>query len=250
MPAGASTRSAEAEEDGIGPGFESPQGARPVHVDAEAEIDAEVADHLGLRGKRLAELAVGSDRVTSETARLLARVVDRHPVSEQRELARAREPRRPGADDGDPKRSGTRSPAEAQPLAESPVGGVPLQAPDLDRAAALVQEDARPLAQDLDRADAGAGRAQEVLGEDRGGRLLRRAAGDGGDERRDVDARRARHRARRLGVRPPAVEAALRLDDGLLVRERRHELLERIAEPSRRRRRERGTGGESRHPVR
>ena len=68
---------------------------------AEAELDAEARDRGGLGRQRLAQLAVRRDREADEAADLLARVVDRDVVAEQRELAGAREPGRAGADDGD-----------------------------------------------------------------------------------------------------------------------------------------------------
>ena len=77
-----------------------------------------------------------------------------------------------------------------------------------------MHEDAVALAEDFDRADARAGAAEDVLGEDRA-----RGAGwipgrDGGDEARHVDACRARDHARCGRLRPTALEATVGLDNG------------------------------------
>ena len=50
------------------------------------------------------------------------------------------------------------------------------------------------------------------------------ARGDGRDEARDVDVRRAADDARRWRLHPAALEAAIRLDDGRLRRQRRAKL--------------------------
>ena len=98
-------------------------------------------------------------------------------------------------------------------------------AADRDRRRALVLEDARALAQDLDRADARAGAAEDVLLEDRPQRL-RVLPRDLRDEAGDVDAGGTGDRARRGGVGPAALEAAVRLDERLGWRERRPQLVE------------------------
>ncbi len=68
---------------------------------SEAELDAEARDRGGLGRQRLAQLAIRGDGEAHEAADLRARVVDRDVVAEQRELPGAREPGRPGAEDGD-----------------------------------------------------------------------------------------------------------------------------------------------------
>ena len=87
-----------------------------------------------------------------------------------------------------------------------------------------MDEDAVALAEHLDRADARARAAEEVLGEDRCRGSGRVGGGDRGDEARHVDVGGARSRARRLRVGAAALEAAIGLDDGGLGRKRRAEL--------------------------
>ena len=87
-----------------------------------------------------------------------------------------------------------------------------------------MDQDAILLAEHLDRADARAGPAEEVLGEDdlRGGRGIVR--GDGRDEARDVDVRGAADDAWRWGLHASALETTVRLDEGRLRRQRRAKL--------------------------
>ena len=97
----------------------------------------------------------GSDREPDETARLLPRVVDGDRVAAHGELAGARQPGRPGPEDGDAVAVlGHAHAAERDAGCERPVGRVPLEARDLDRPASLVQEHAGAFAELLDRADA------------------------------------------------------------------------------------------------
>ena len=82
-------------------------------------------------------------------------------------------------------------------------------------------EDAGAFAQHLDRADARAGRAEDVLLEDRLRGCARISVGDLRDEPRDVDSRGAGDRTRRGSVGAAALQAAVRLDDRLGRPERR-----------------------------
>ena len=102
----------------------------------------------------------------------------------------------------------------------APLGRVALQSADLDRRAALVDEDAVALAQDLDRADACAGAAEDVLGEDRRGGRRRVSCRDGGDEAGHVDVGRAADDTRRGCCAATALEATVGLDHGGLGRQR------------------------------
>src|SRR5207253_2253640 len=70
----------------------------------------------------------------------------------------------------------------------------------------------------------------DVLGEDRGRRGGRVAGRDGGDEARHVDSRGARDRTRRRRIRAAALETAVGLDDGGLVRQRRAQLARQLAD--------------------
>jgi hypothetical protein len=107
-----------------------------------------------------------------------------------------------------------------------PIRRVPLQRSDRDRRPALVLEDAGALAQDLDRADARAGGAEDVSLEDRFGGRSRISVCDLGDEPRHVDSCGAGDGARRWSVRSAALEAAVCFDDRLGRLERRPQLVE------------------------
>ena len=111
-----------------------------------------------------------------------------------------------------------------------PLSRVSLERADLDRPPALVDEDAVALAEDLDRADARARTAEDVLGEDRQRRRRGVGGGDRRDEARHVDIRRARRHTRRLGVGAAALEAAVCLDHSRLRGERRVELAVQLFE--------------------
>src|SRR5439155_25496949 len=107
---------------------------------------------------------------------------------------------------------------------ECPVRRIALEATDLNRASPLVLEHARALAQQLGRADARARAAEEVLREDQLGGTRAVPLRNCADEAGNVYSGRAGERARRAGE-PAAVEAAVGLDDGSAVVERRLQLL-------------------------
>jgi hypothetical protein len=116
--------------------------------------------------------------------------------------------------------------ARADQEATMASGGEALERADRDRRPGLVVEDAGALAEDLDRADARAGSAEQVLLEDRPGSALRIAVGQLRDKGRNVDPRRAGDRARRRRVGAAALQAAVSLEDRAGAVERRAELLE------------------------
>ena len=155
---------------------------------AQPELDTELGEQPRLVRQRLVRLAVRRDREADEASDLLALVVHRHGVAARRELAGCRETGGAGADDCDALAVRRRALAQRDAVGVGPVGRVSLQRADLDRPPALVHEDAVALAEHLDRADAGAGAAEDVLGEDRCRRGRRVACCDRCDEARDVDA--------------------------------------------------------------
>ena len=192
---------------------------QPRRVDARAqpELDAELREQPRLVRQRLVRLAVRRDREADEPADLLALVVDRHRIAACGELAGRGEPGRAGADDRDPLAVRRLRRAQRDAVGVGPLGRVALQRADLDRPPALVDEHAVALAEHLDRADARARAAEDVLGEDRRRCGARVAGGDRGDEARHVDAGGARRHARRRRVRAAALEAAVGLDHGGLA---------------------------------
>ncbi len=180
----------------------------------QLDLDAQFLQRVHLRlddGLRQAELR---DAVDQHAAGFVERLEDRHAVSEPGEVAGASEARRPGADDGDAPavarrdgrffRVGPRQPA---------VGREPLQAADGHRVVLLPQE-AVLLALVLLRADAAADRGEGVVRLDDAGGAEVIALADGPDELRDFHVHRAPFAARRL----LALEAALRLEAGRLLR--------------------------------
>ena len=115
------------------------------------------------------------------------------------------------------------------------VGRKALQFADPDRLAFGHLADAGLFAQSLGRADAGAHAAEDVCRQDRLAGAVRIAGQDLADEHRNVDAGRARRDARRV----VAEIAAVGLDEGLMLIQRRMEIAEirRVfvgLEPSRR----------------
>ena len=138
---------------------------------------------------------------------------------------------RPGTDDGHPLAGGGCPGERLDAALEEPVGGVALEHADLDRLALLRRAHAGPLAQDLGRADPGAGAAHDVGLEDGERRTLDVVGLDAADEARDVDAGRAGLEAGRV----VAEIAAAGLDQRLLAVQRRVQLVEVPARTPRRR---------------
>ena len=202
---------------------------QPRRVDARAqpELDAELGQQPRLVRQRLVRLAVRRDPVSDEPADLAALVVDGDGIAARGELTRCGEACRPGADDRDALAVRSRRIAQRDAVRIAPFGRVALQSADLDRRAALVDEDAVALAQDLDRADAGAGAAEDVLGEDRRGGCRRVSCRDGGDEAGHVDVGRAADDTRRGCCAATALEATVGLDHGGLGRQRWAQLARR-----------------------
>ena len=202
--------------------------ARRVDPRAEPELHSEVGQQPCLVGQRLVRLAVRRDRVADEAADLLALVVDRYGVTARSELAGRGEPCRARADHGHGLAVRPCGRAQRHAVPVRPLGCIALKRPDLDRPPPLVDQHAILLAEHLDRADARAGPAEHVLGEDDpcGRRGIPR--GDGCDEARHVDPRRAADDTRRLRVRPTALETAVRLDDGGLRGQRRAKLAREV----------------------
>ena len=91
-----------------------------------------------------------------------------------------------------------------------------------------MDQDTVALAEHLDWTDARARPAEDVLREDRLGCGPEIARGYLGDEARDVDARRAADDAGCRRVRPTALEAAVRLDEGLRRSQRRAKLASKV----------------------
>ncbi len=204
---------ADADEDGVKVLFELRDRNVAADAHAGADLDAERFDELDLGEADLGLHLVVGDAVGVEAAGFLLFFENRDAVAEARELGGATEAGGTGADDGDffaGGRGGGRQHAELALL--DVVGGVALEAADLDGLLVTVLEHAGALAEHLGRADAGAGGAEDVGGEDGAGGADRVAGGDFPDERRDVDAGRARHDARGI----EAVEAARGLDERLL----------------------------------
>ena len=164
-------------------------------------------------------LAVRRDRVADEAADLLALVVDRDGVAARGELAGAGEPGGAGADDGDaPAVRAARASRSGSAVLEGPVRRVALQRADLDRRAGpratRTQAPWHSTSTGQTRAHVPPRRFSAKI-------VAAAAAGlagrDRGDEARDVDAGRAGDHARRGGVRPAALEAAVGLDDGFVA---------------------------------
>ena len=201
-----------------------------VDTRVKLELDTELGEQPRLVRQRLIRLAVRRDREADEASDLLALVVDRHGVAARGELTGCREPSGAGADDCDSLAVCRRAFAQRDAVGVGPVGCVSLQRPDLDRPAALVYEDAVALAEDFDGADAGAGAAEDVLGEDRCRRGAWLACCDRRDEARDVDAGWASDHAGRRRVRAATLETPVGLDDRRSRGQRRVELARQVGE--------------------
>ncbi len=131
---------------------------------------------------------IGRDAVFVEPAQLLPRLEDGGLMAQQGQAMGAGETRRPAADDSHaPARGGgTLEGLDAQ--FEEMIRGIALQRPDIDRLALAGHAHAGALAEDLGRADPGAGAAEDVLLEDGDRRPLHIAGGDLADESGNVDA--------------------------------------------------------------
>ena len=124
-------------------------------ADAENEIDLVAREMLG-------HLVFG-DAVFVEAAQSFARLEQSDVVAEQREAMRAGQSRRAAADHRDFLAAGLGARERMFRRVEDRVGGVALQPPDLDRVAFLRGAHAGALAQNLGRADAGAGAAENIF---------------------------------------------------------------------------------------
>ncbi len=146
----------------------------------------------------------------------------RHVMTMQRQRVGTGQPRRPRPNDGDlpPGRFGAGERLDLP--VEQPVRGIALKRSDGHRLVLLRRPDAGLLAQDLGRADAGAGAAHDVVFQDRDRRPLDVVGRDFPDEARDVDSRRACLHAG--GV--VAEIAARRLDQRLFPVQRRCGIVE------------------------
>ncbi len=211
---------ADAEEDGLM--LEEQFLDRDVFADLDAEThpDAEGRDPLGFLEDRVDALLVGRDTVGDEAARQRPLLINRHFVAEAGELLRAGEPRRSRTDHTDAhavvgRRLGATPRSES---AEGGVGGVALEAADLDRPTPLLRHHARPLAKLQGRAHARARSAEGVRGEDGLGGFQRSPVTDFADEAWDVDDAGTCGNARRGSQSAPALKATLRFDRRLLRR--------------------------------
>ncbi len=190
----------------------------------EAKLHSELREQPCFVGQRLVRLPIRRDRVADEPADLRTLVVDGYGVAARGQLSGRSEPGRAGTHDGDPPavRGGRRT--QLHTVCVCPLGRVALERADLDRRPSLMDQDTILLAEHLDRAHACARPAENVFGEDDpcGSRVIVR--GDSRDEARDVDVRRAANDAWRRRLQAAALEAAIRLDEGRLRRQRRAKL--------------------------
>ena len=166
---------------------------------------------------------VGRESVFVQAAGLRSRLEDHHVVPEQRGAMRARQTGGPGADHRDAL-AGPRLPPKDRRARrpEIRVGRMTLQQADLDRLVLVRVAHARVFAQHFGRTDARAHAAEHVRFEDGLRRAAQVVVGDAADERRHVDAGRAGGDAGRV----VAVVAAIRLDQGLRLRQRRMRVVE------------------------
>ena len=172
---------------------------------AEDDAGAQGANERRLARKRFSELAVRCDRVANEAACLLALVVNRHCVAEGGELTGAGQAGGAGADDCNAEAGPRGAVAKVPGLDEPDVGSVALEPPDLDRPTPLVGEHAGALAEKLSGADARAGAAEQVLGEDHLGGVGGVAVRDRRHEAGDVDVRRGRQPCTARSMGDPAL---------------------------------------------
>ena len=164
---------------------------------------------------------VGGDAERVEAAGHVARLEDDHVVSEPSQLVGAAQPGRARADHGHPlARRRARPRRTRRPCAAAASQANRWSRPIWTGAFISSVIDARPFAEDLGRAGAGATAAEDVGVEDRPGRADLVAMQDLADEPGDVDVRRAGPGAR--GVE--AEQAARGLDPGLVDRQRRRDV--------------------------
>jgi hypothetical protein len=196
-----------------------------VAAEGAAMLDLDAADsqqEVDLLQGEVAGQFIFRDAVFVETSGLFACLEHDDVVTQHRQPVRARQPGRAGAHDGN-RLARRRTPLERVGGEVRVVDGVALQQADLHRLAlGIVIAHAGVLAQDLRRAHAGAGAAEDVLLEDVDGRAFHVTVVDVADEARHVDARRARAGAGRV----VAVQAAGAFDGGLARRQRRREVRE------------------------
>src|SRR6185437_8858350 len=189
-------------------------GFRFDAADAENEIDfaaREMRRHL-----------VFGDAVFVEAAEPRARLIHRDIVAKPRETMRAGQSRRSAADHGDflAARPGARE--RMVRFGEDRIGGVALEPADLDRIAFLRGTHTGALAQNLGRADAGAGAAEDIGLEDAHARALDIIGRDLLDEAGNVDAGGTGLDAGRVVTEVTAIG----LDQRLLPRQHRMKIAE------------------------
>ena len=184
-------------------------------LDAGLDRDAERCDELHLARAAFGRHLVRCHPRHVKPARDLALLVHRHVAALERQIARARQRRRPRPHTRHAlavrRRLGQQPGGDA--LGHDRLGRIALQAADRDRRALPRVVDARAGTQHLDRADARARVTQQVRGQDRARRSAHVLGRDLADERRDVDAGGTRGDARRV----VAIEAAIRLGDGFAI---------------------------------
>ena len=132
---------------------------------------------------------------------------------------RAGQPRRSGADHRDPL-AGRGGAGKGLRLPHDAVGGIALQAADLDRPALGLLAHAGAFAKGFGRADPGAHAAQDIRRQDRLRRRLGGVGGDLADEQRDVDAGGAGGHARRVIAEITAIRSdgcLMGLECGIMV---------------------------------
>ena len=132
---------------------------------ARARLDAAQAeDEVDLVLGEIVRHLIGGDAVFVEAAQLVPRLEDRDVMAQHGQAMGAGEPRRPAADHGDAlagRRGARWKGCDAR--GEQMIGRIALQRADIDRLVLRQHCARRPLAQDLGRADPGAGAAEDVL---------------------------------------------------------------------------------------
>ena len=201
----------------IGEGNIAPQGHAAADLDA---AQGENESHLGL-GEVMHGL-VGGDAVFVKAADFLPRLEHHNIVTKTRQAVRC------GKAGGAAAHDGNFLPAQGCPherlqaASHQRVGRITLQRADLHRLRLGMLAHAGILAQDLDRADAGAHAAHDIGFEDRLGGADGIAGGDGADKARNVDGGRAGIDAGRI----EAIEAAAAFNQRPLGIERRLHIVE------------------------
>jgi hypothetical protein len=179
----------------------------------------QASDHLHFGQGNVNRFAQHNNAVSRQPPAKFALLVHRDAVTELKELASAREARRPGSDYRHFFPRAFPGPKRIKPLAVRVVHRVALQAPDGDRFVFRTQH-ASALAQFLHRAHSGASGAKKIGIENRARGAEQVIGGNFLNEPRNVDVRGASVSTRRV----VAHQATGRFRQGLLTREGRKQL--------------------------